>query len=166
MACVAFLILSLRRRQVARDAAEIDPGPKSSAYDDIPPIPIATIPALHSTAPHAETRNTVEPSTSMRSPQPDITVQTIAVPLVEHHTIPPTNTSPRIPQPNASSNELSDEQAGFVHDLYDMNVPAPAIASVINEMVRRRDGSGGGSGAGVVPGTTWSRHEEPPSYNV
>jgi len=45
---------------------------------------------------------------------------------------PPSNA----PAPSSSSNQLNDEQAGYVQNLYSLNVPAPAIAVVVDRMLR------------------------------
>lgn len=59
---------------------------------------------------------------------------------------------------NETRNQLSPEQADFVNDLYNLNVSAPAIALVMDRMMRRpevADGRGGN-----VTSTT----PEPPHY--
>jgi hypothetical protein len=63
----------------------------------------------------------------------------------------PSATNPGIPpRPGTrspSADHLTDEQADFITRLYDLNVPAPAIASVIERMIRREGRTGEGAGA-------------------
>jgi hypothetical protein len=52
-------------------------------------------------------------------------------------------------RPDAASNPLTDEQTEFVHNLYNLSVPVPAIAGVINRLIRGNE-SGGGSNSRVT----------------
>jgi hypothetical protein len=75
---------------------------------------------------------------------------------------------PRRPGPSSelsrsSSNQLTDEQATYVQTLYSLNVPAPAIAVVIERMLRE-----GGTPAPVADGVDIKRlptsSTSPPRY--
>jgi hypothetical protein len=53
--------------------------------------------------------------------------------------------SPNIQPPSVPTHELTDRQAQFVHNLYNLNVPAPAVASVISQMLRMPEEDAGPS---------------------
>jgi hypothetical protein len=69
---------------------------------------------------------------------------------------------PVLSGPNAASNPLTDEQTEFVHNLYNLSVPAPAIAGVINRLIRGNE-SGGRSNSGVT--STPPMDHRPPEYD-
>jgi hypothetical protein len=83
--------------------------------------------------------------------------------------------SARTAEPTVTENRLSTGQVEFVHDLYRMNVPAPAIADVMDRMLR--EGEGSVSGNIKRKGTTVTRRTlddklrlvnpevSPPSYD-
>jgi len=52
----------------------------------------------------------------------------------------------------AEASELTSQQAEFVNGLYHMNVPASAVASVINSMIKKKDDDAGAGPSGLGPG--------------
>jgi len=59
------------------------------------------------------------------------------------------------------SNQLTNEQVNFVHDLYSHNIPGPAIARVMERIMGGQEA--GGPGGGLTRGNTTATME-PPSY--
>lgn len=78
--------------------------------------------------------------------------------------------SPYTVDPVVTERRLSTGQVEFVHDLYRMNVPAPAIADVMDRMLREGEGSVAGS---IASGDSIARRNyaqvtpevSPPSYD-
>ena len=68
--------------------------------------------------------------------------------------------------PDGSGNQLTDEQADFVHTLFSHNIPAPAIARVMERMVDRQVVPPGENiaGASGVNRANTTMTLAPPSY--
>jgi hypothetical protein len=130
-------------------------------------LPGKTVPTLFPSATTpAESPTMTPPSLTLPPTLPGKTAPTLlpsSVTPAEPHTMTPASLSPTCPNTAIGNSELSQEQAQFVHSLYVFDVPAPAIASVINTMVRMRDEHGDGPGS-IVPGRM-SPDEEPPNYD-
>jgi hypothetical protein len=159
-----------REVQGNHPSSPVIPG-RVATHDTIEPIPSSSLstPPIPTVAPQRDAEHPSLPTYSALPPS-----QPISDSMSNADTEPsssirsPFSSAPTERNTNAGQQSLSEEQATFIQSLYDNNVPAPAIASIINRMIQSRQGGGEGSGEGsTVTSAEFARvgMPSPPEYD-
>jgi len=78
----------------------------------------------------------------------------------------PSADMPSSPHASSSANELSNEQVDFIHTLYSHNIPAPAIARVMERMIEGQEvGAPDDFTSGLSHASTSATIAPPPTYS-
>ena len=149
------------RRTKSRQSGALPRTKEPMQFSAISPSPFATYPIAAVSLPHSPGGVVFPPTTPQSqnsAPLPTPSSVDFLIPAAFdghssstsspqsdriHHTIAqqPLHTStPSLATSNAGTS-LNEEQTDFIHTLYKHNVPAPAIAQVINKMVGVQDGA-------------------------
>jgi hypothetical protein len=179
-AIIGALLYFCRKRPTS---AEFSTQPNQSSPDSQPPpsdmVHVPVTPSLYSTTPlypNHVPHNNAQPRNSNPSPSSDFLTPTTATDFdngrdsaISSHGEDPNaggtlSSKQDSPNDRNSPNQLTDEEATYVQNMYSLNVPAPAIALVVERMLQEggRTGESSTGSVGFRRGNTTATM--PPSY--
>jgi hypothetical protein len=180
VAAIVYALLYFRRKTPT--PAEFDTQPNLMPFDSQPSPPdmahIPVSPSLYSTTPFYPNRpsNIALEQNSNSSPSSDFSTPTTAVDIGNdrHSAFSSQGKDLNVggtlssrtdsPDDRNSPNQLTDEQAAYVQNMYSLNVPVPGIALIVEKMLQEggRTGESSTGSIGVRRGNTTATM--PPNY--